>query len=347
MRYCIFTYTHLPIVRSRLTNQSPFVEDPSQTDLRLKIATRQVDWKILREKTSNPLSKVEYYLDVIILADPFFLLVLDFIESLLAEDPKARMTLTGALDHPWLQDYVVKKKRDAAADRALGTILEPFETESSEITPRADEETKAGFGTFSRFENLAINDAGPSNSNDAGPSSAVVHNKPPGSPRDAIEETTPPPTSSQSRALQAQGSRMLRRRRDVLDEALEGGEVTVPQPSPDLVSQFEEKQRRAADAGANGVQMNQSETGQSTSNLEKQRGKRMFEDLSAVPEGEVANGSGGDVLMNGDLDDVGGVQPTPSKRRRTPVPQTSVKKGKKVDSEPVPGVRRSTRNKKT
>lgn len=325
------------------------MEDPSEPDLRLKIATRQVDWKILREKTSNPLSKVGYYLDALP-ADYrlLFCLVHDFIESLLAEDPKARMTLTGALDHPWLQDYVVKKKRDAAADRALGTLLEPLETESSEITPRADEESKAGFGTFSRFENLAINDAGTSNSDGAGPSLTVGHtdNNPPGSLRDEMEETTPPPTSSQSRALQAQGSRMLRRRRDVLDEALEGGEVTVPQPSPDLLSQLEEKQKRTADNGANGVQKHQSETGPSTSNLEKQRGKRMFEDLSAVPEGEVA-GSGGDVLMNGDLDDVGGVQPTPSKRRRTPVAQTSVKKGKKVDSEPVTGVRRSTRNKKT
>ncbi|KAF9029586.1 kinase-like domain-containing protein [Rhodocollybia butyracea] len=86
------------IVFSMITNASPFVEDETQPDIRLRIATRKVDWNILKEKTSNQ--------DLIA-----------FIAALLTNDPQARMTLTGALEHPWLQDYVTRTGRDTEADR--------------------------------------------------------------------------------------------------------------------------------------------------------------------------------------------------------------------------------------
>lgn len=51
-----------------------------------------------------------------------FFPVFSFIKALLDNDPKSRMTLTDALDHPWLQDYVVRNGCDVIADRALGEI---------------------------------------------------------------------------------------------------------------------------------------------------------------------------------------------------------------------------------
>ncbi|KAE9403110.1 kinase-like protein [Gymnopus androsaceus JB14] len=312
------------IVFSMLTNASPFVENDTITDVRLRIATRHVDWTILKEKTANPH-------------------IIDFVESLLATDPGTRMTLTGALDHPWLQDYVVKNGRDAKADRALGQMRGSIEPESSVSTPKAhnDEDSKPGSALFSRgFENLAINEtpgAGPSNTNRGDPSDPVAPAAPATDGDAEMEDKTPPP-SSQPRPLQAQNSRVLRRRRDVLDEALENdGETSVPRPSPDLLSQFDEKQKRAA------AETESSQPQAGPSNQEKQRGKRMHDDLSAVPEEEMVNGSGGDASMNGDMD--AAVQPTPAKRRRTPVPAArSAKKGKK---EPVAEPRRSLRNKRT
>ncbi|KIK69379.1 hypothetical protein GYMLUDRAFT_53800 [Collybiopsis luxurians FD-317 M1] len=310
------------IVFSMLTNASPFIEDDNQADIRMKIATRRIDWSLLRPKTENPM-------------------VIDFIESLLANDPASRLTLSGALDHPWLQDYAKNNGRDIVKDRKLGKVRDG----SRETTPPADGEQSKGSAVFSRgFENLVIsetNGAGPSNH--TGPSSNVAAPDPHAAADDeaAMEDDTPPP-SSQAGNLQAQSSRVLRRRRDVLDE-MENGGTNLPQPSPELLSQFEEKHKRAAAA----ITFDQPEAG--PSNPQKRPGKRALGDLSAVPEGEAVNAVGGgmpeDVMMNGTEGD--DVEATPSKRpRQTPpvaVPATRGKKAKKPEPDPTT-LRRSGRN---
>ncbi|KAJ4490920.1 Pkinase-domain-containing protein [Lentinula aciculospora] len=339
------------IVFSMLTNASPFIEDETQPDIRVRISTRSIDWRILKEKMSNPM-------------------IIDFIESLLTADPEARMTLTGALDHPWLQDYVKRNNRDAKADRNLGQrrnrqleSSDSFPT-GGDLTPTNDnEERLPGSAFFSNgFQNLAINDE-----NQAGPSNSVQHAGPSSKATAAVQiqggvdedsqmddATPPPPPISQTKKLQAQNSRVLRRRKDILEEA-NAGETTIPRPSPELLSQFDEKRKREEE---------QSEAGPSNTRLtpEKRHGKRAHGDLTTVPENTAVNGSGSgggmaaamveDASMN-DMDgsaDESVAQPTPSKRRRNAPPSakttTRAKRGKN-NAEPVVAVRRSSRNKST
>ncbi|KAJ4494447.1 kinase-like domain-containing protein [Lentinula lateritia] len=327
------------IVFSMLTNASPFIEDENQPDIRVRISTRTVDWRILREKTSNPM-------------------IIDFIERLLNPDPAVRMTLADALDHLWLQDYVKKNNRDAIADRNLGKQRDQ-QPESSESIPTGrdatpnnpNEEKQPGSTFFSQgFQKLAINDkkqVGPSNTNDrAGVSSNSASADHPNGAADDDSEmddaTPPPPPPSQTRKLQSQNSRVLRRRKDVLEDA-NAGEMTIPRPSPELLSQFDEKRKREEDVG-------KPATGPSHT-PEKRRGKRAHGDLSAVPEmADNGSGSGGRIAAmsaeNGSADD-SGAQPTPSKRRRNAPPSNNATRGKKVKkpTEPAVGVRRSSRNK--
>ncbi|KAF8798744.1 Pkinase-domain-containing protein [Phlegmacium glaucopus] len=74
------------IVFSMLTNSGPFLEDENQRDIRTRILGRKVDWKTL---VSKCLSDEAY----------------TFIRGLLREDPRHRLSLTKALDHPWLLSY--------------------------------------------------------------------------------------------------------------------------------------------------------------------------------------------------------------------------------------------------
>ncbi|KAJ3713129.1 kinase-like domain-containing protein [Lentinula raphanica] len=322
------------ILFSMLTASSPFIEDETQQDLRMRICTRKIDWNLLKRRTSNPM-------------------IIDFIRKLLDADPETRMTLTGALDHDWLLDYVTKHNRNAEEDRNQGKRREP-RSEASESTPASssqnqNEEPQAASTFFSRgFQNLAINDGnqsaaaadGAGGSSDPAPANGAVDGD------SQMEDATPPPPSSQGRKLQAQNSRVLRRRKDVLEE-VKAGETSIPRPSPELLSQFDENRKREADQAQAG-------TSNPTNFAEKRRGKRAHDDLSAVPEGAAVNGtgnSGGDVAEDVAMGEDGlAVQPTPSKRRRntpaSPSDNTRGKKGKKATGPSVP-VRRSTRNKGT
>jgi len=74
------------IVFSMLTNAGPFIEDENQRDIRARILDRTIDWNTLFNKN---LSEEAY----------------TFIRGLLQEDPLKRLSLTNALDHPWLLSY--------------------------------------------------------------------------------------------------------------------------------------------------------------------------------------------------------------------------------------------------
>ncbi|KAH9083330.1 CAMK/RAD53 protein kinase [Lactarius deliciosus] len=71
------------IVFSMLTNTGPFIEDENEPDMRRRIAERFIDWDTLRFKGVSAPAQ-------------------DFIHRLLDANPSTRMTLTDALDHPWL-----------------------------------------------------------------------------------------------------------------------------------------------------------------------------------------------------------------------------------------------------
>ncbi|KAI0267103.1 kinase-like domain-containing protein [Gloeopeniophorella convolvens] len=71
------------IVFSMITNTGPFIEDEHEPDMRRRIAERTIDWGTLRAKRVSPQAQ-------------------DFIHRLLDANPRTRMTLTDALQHPWL-----------------------------------------------------------------------------------------------------------------------------------------------------------------------------------------------------------------------------------------------------
>lgn len=76
------------IVFSMLTNSSPFVDDETQRDIRIRIAERRIDWSALVNPNAG-----------------FSVSVQNFVRCLLEENPKRRMTMENSLLHPWLQSY--------------------------------------------------------------------------------------------------------------------------------------------------------------------------------------------------------------------------------------------------
>lgn len=74
------------IIFSMLTNAGPFIEDENQRDIRARIAGRHIDWSILENVNPSPEA-------------------LSFLHALMQEDPRRRMSLKDALEHPWLQSY--------------------------------------------------------------------------------------------------------------------------------------------------------------------------------------------------------------------------------------------------
>ncbi|KAG6900544.1 hypothetical protein C0993_009121 [Termitomyces sp. T159_Od127] len=74
------------IVFSMLTNSSPFIEE-EQHDVRTRILERTIDWSVLTSKEVSAQA-------------------IDFIRRLLETDPRQRMNLACALQHPWLKSHV-------------------------------------------------------------------------------------------------------------------------------------------------------------------------------------------------------------------------------------------------
>ncbi|KAI0047899.1 Pkinase-domain-containing protein [Auriscalpium vulgare] len=72
------------IVFSMLTNSTPFLEN-ADLEIRQRIAERTIEWSSLTENNVSPAA-------------------IDFIRRLLDTDPTTRMTLTNALEHPWLAE---------------------------------------------------------------------------------------------------------------------------------------------------------------------------------------------------------------------------------------------------
>ncbi|CDO76220.1 hypothetical protein BN946_scf184894.g9 [Trametes cinnabarina] len=73
------------IVFSMLTVTTPFPNENTQADVKERVSNRQVEWGILQEYHVSPEG-------------------VDFIRRLLEYDPRKRMTLSDAREHPWMHE---------------------------------------------------------------------------------------------------------------------------------------------------------------------------------------------------------------------------------------------------
>ncbi|TFK25731.1 CAMK/RAD53 protein kinase [Coprinopsis marcescibilis] len=114
------------IVFSMLTNASPFIEDENQRDIRLRISERVIDWSVLEAQNVSPEC-------------------MHFVRSLLQEDPVARMSLTRALEHPWLKSYIPVHH---SSDLLIGS--------SSATSSSSNDSARAAAGVSEDFIGLQI-----------------------------------------------------------------------------------------------------------------------------------------------------------------------------------------------
>ncbi len=92
----------LTLFTFRLTNASPFIEPTNTTDVKKKILERTIDWDILQQHNLSAAGNYHVLSNI-----PMFnsCVGVDFIRCLLREDPKVRMTLAHAMEHPWLASF--------------------------------------------------------------------------------------------------------------------------------------------------------------------------------------------------------------------------------------------------
>ncbi|EIW83460.1 kinase-like protein [Coniophora puteana RWD-64-598 SS2] len=94
------------IVFSMLTGQTPFIEDESIQDIKVRIAERTIDWAILESVNTSKEA-------------------LNFVQSLLQYFPKHRMSMSEAKEHPWLATYARENSLSNAEGPAPSVASEP------------------------------------------------------------------------------------------------------------------------------------------------------------------------------------------------------------------------------
>ncbi|KAI0630061.1 kinase-like domain-containing protein [Trametes polyzona] len=201
------------IVYSMLTMSTPFGDEDMSTDVRTRVANRQVEWGLLREFNVSPEG-------------------IDFIKNLLQYDPRKRMTLADARHHPWLleqsrqhQDTEYRRPRTASPDPA------PL-VEASMRSVASD-----GMALDPQTAVVLANGNGANNGDDA--------NNGRSTPPIGSQELEESQRGTASRSLVARQPSRLQRRADVISHANEVG-LALPGPS-------QEMQRRAVaeDLGEN------------------------------------------------------------------------------------------------
>ncbi|KAJ7267704.1 kinase-like domain-containing protein [Mycena haematopus] len=125
---------------SMLSNTTPFIES-SIDDLKTRIAGRLIDWS---------------QLEILGLSAD----CIDFIRRLLDHNPRARMKLTDALNHPWLRDYVLAHPIDYQRFNGAGSSTSTSTSLSEDVSMRtADQLSFAGEAeaVSQGFEHLKLN----------------------------------------------------------------------------------------------------------------------------------------------------------------------------------------------
>ena len=124
---------------------TPFGDEDVNQDVKTRVANRQVQWGYLQDTGASPMGKPRSSSasDQPLMTDTF-LAAEDFIRRLLEYDPRKRMSLTDARDHPWL---AAQRAAQAAAApppvelelRRLYTIQEDFEDSDCPLHSPGDE----------------------------------------------------------------------------------------------------------------------------------------------------------------------------------------------------------------
>ncbi|KAI0737333.1 kinase-like domain-containing protein, partial [Daedaleopsis nitida] len=210
--YCMFTLC------------TPFVEEPETQSLARKVNERKVEWTLLQKTELSEQAE-------------------NFVRGLLEEDPKARMTLTAARDHPWLAE-------EECLHRAGGPASLPSTGESSQriiVTPPSQPASLRGpdvsmRSVMSVSERMALDTETPSivmadpsqaasEFTERGMTPSIAMGDDSGSPGQDHSEHQP--SSSASSGSGQRGSARLQRRADVIRQAANMG-VELPAPSQEM-----------------------------------------------------------------------------------------------------------------
>ncbi|KAJ7140506.1 kinase-like domain-containing protein [Mycena crocata] len=205
------------IIFSMLTNTNPFIES-SVDDLRTRIAERLIDWTQLEVLVYNSQLSEEG---------------LNIIQLLLDFDPKQRLRLSAALQHPWFNgfrfDYPIDYPRidDENISNPASSLSEDVSMRTagglSFAAPSEADSVSQG------FEELHLNGSGSS--------THVVPSAPNGHPAsadaDADRDTTPPSNTPPGLPNLKKGG--LVRRSEVIQEAAEAGRPLI-EPSWEMLN---------------------------------------------------------------------------------------------------------------
>jgi serine/threonine/tyrosine protein kinase RAD53 len=303
---------------SMLTNATPFIEDENILDVRVRIAQRQIEWSCLTNSDVSPQ-------------------VQDLIKRLLEYDPRKRISMKGALEHPWLQSYVPPHGNASSSSLASGPGVNQDYTMDS-INDR--EEGRASMADMSMIEAGADTPSPPPESHSQGSNSQ----------RAAGAYANP----INGNGVARDGSRHLQRRSEAVKQPLN---IVIPQDLLDGVAKNHPACELRDGAGTIPVSTTSisPESGTSSStvtpiiaNSSSQGKKRMREELTPLSELEEEDR---DIAMdiasprkksrspNGDV--------LPSKvnaRASSKKPRASRARGATSDAEDQLGLRRSSRN---
>ncbi|KAK7043163.1 hypothetical protein VNI00_008517 [Paramarasmius palmivorus] len=336
------------IVFSMLTGQSPFIEDEGQPDIRARIVGRQIDWNTL---LNGPI--------------PTTATCRDFIQLLLVDNPRERMTLTAALSHPWLSvDYDHDESQGSGGSQGQGSMDVQGDISMASVADFGQgAETHDGVSQGLGQLNLDSNGVGV-NGESLSASFMSIADKMfilPGTPGNSQDPSSTPPSQQIPGLGNFRSSRGLQRRSQVLEAAQENSDIVVPQPSVEMLTHFSAiDQKRKAEARAL-VNDEDPVAGPSNWTTDKGPGKRVHAELSSLPEEE--RDAEADSAINGTANKKGRPSPpesgedSPSSSKREGKPKSGGRGKGRVTTAPkanitatdedgheTPTLRRSNRN---
>ncbi|KAG9316853.1 kinase-like domain-containing protein [Chiua virens] len=128
------------IVFCMLTGTNPFIEDESQHDIKVRVATRTIDWDSLHCLPVSEYGEYKYVSTAAYKALLSVNIAKDFIRRLLEPDPRKRLSLSAACSHPWIK---VPPSDAAGANNsreAQGTVSASASLACSSLTSLPDDE---------------------------------------------------------------------------------------------------------------------------------------------------------------------------------------------------------------
>lgn len=225
----------------RLTLSTPFGEEDTTTDVKIRVRNRRVEWHLLRERCTNPVGESLPRAGPLSHTDSPA--AEDFLRGLLEYDPRKRMSLADARLHPWLAE------QHAAAPPAPAPAALPAHPAPANLPahPRRTASLEPDHPIDASLRSIALDGMALDDSMDAEPDEPESGRSTP--------EYVPEDEDSQSQSqangrfglpISRQQSR-LRRRVDIIRSAENRGEE-LPSPSQEM------RQRAAAeDAEENGA----------------------------------------------------------------------------------------------